>query len=222
MTKAEQLRRVRDNYKTLLDAHAGLIAENMMNKRRIAELKERLWTYDNALKMTMDEKCSGDQEHCGCVPILKGRLAELQSRLHLIIDLGFDYDGFEAVTDLKTLIDDMVKVARGEDAELESERARLREFVEYVLGVYAWDCVDPLHEPDGGSLQDKAEKLKLIEKRPAPQSYRDEWDEDEWYQCVWTPKEADAPKRGKNPDLPSFEDVRGIFPKEADDVVDME
>ena len=42
MTKAEQLRRVRDNYKTLLDAHAGLIAENMMNKRRIAELKERL------------------------------------------------------------------------------------------------------------------------------------------------------------------------------------
>jgi len=135
MKNEEQLRQIRDHYKTLLDAHAGLIAENMMNKRRIAELEaflsdagevdavktahiteleERLWTYDNALKMTMDEKCSGDQEHCGCVPILKGRLAELQSRLHLIIDLGFDYDGFEAVTDLKTLIDDMVKVARGE------------------------------------------------------------------------------------------------------------
>ena len=164
------------------------------------------------------------------------KIVELQSRLHLIIDLGFDYDGFESADDLKTLIDDMVKIANGtfeidekqairwkcnndtRIAELESERARLREFVEYVLGVYAWDCVDPLHEPDGGSLQDKAEKLKLIEKRPAPQSYRDEWGEDEWYQCVWKPKEADVPKRGKNPDLPSFEDVRGIFPKEADDV----
>ena len=58
--------------------------------------------------------------------------------------------------------------------------------------MYAWDCVDPINEPDGGCLQDKAEELKLIEKRPAPQSYRDEWGEDEWYQCVWKPKEADA------------------------------
>ena len=81
----------------------------------IAELEERLWTYDNALKMTMDEKCSGDQEHCGCVPVLKGRVAELQSRLHLIVDLGFDYDGFESADDLKTLIDDIVKIARGKE-----------------------------------------------------------------------------------------------------------
>ena len=84
------------------------------DQKMIDELKERLWVYDNALKMALDEKCSGDQEHCGCVPVLKGRVAELESRLHLIVDLGFDYDGFEAVTDLKTLIDDMVKVARGE------------------------------------------------------------------------------------------------------------
>jgi len=39
------------------------------------------WENENAYKMTMDEKCSGDQQHCGCVPILKQRIAELEKAL---------------------------------------------------------------------------------------------------------------------------------------------
>ena len=89
---------------------------------------------------------------------------------------------------------------------LESERDRLRKFVEFVLITEAWDAdyeeyIEPGQmELDGVDLQEKAENLGLIEKRPAPQSFRDEWGSDEWYQFVWTPAEAvkEVDNGGKN------------------------
>ena len=66
-----------------------------------------------------------------------------------------------------------------------TELERLREFVEYVLRSYCWD----LAEPDGGDIQDMAEKLGLIELRPIKEEQSRDG-ETEQYFPVWLPKEA--------------------------------
>ncbi len=60
----------------------------------------------------------------------------------------------------------------------------LAEFAEYCLDKCSWD-----NEPDGGSIQDKAEELGFLELRPIdPEDSID--DETEHYFCKWTPKAA--------------------------------
>lgn len=59
MKNEEQLRQARDNYQTLLDAHAELIAENMMNKRRIAELEAALKPF---AKLAETHLCNADYD----------------------------------------------------------------------------------------------------------------------------------------------------------------
>jgi len=51
------------------------------NAALVDELEDRIKQYDDNYKATMDEKCSGDQLHCTCVPVLKVRIAELEERL---------------------------------------------------------------------------------------------------------------------------------------------
>ena len=99
-----------------------------------------------------------------------------------IIQAAIDADRAERDEHYGRKMDDLARKYEARIAELEDERDRLRKFVEYAMGGL-WDGC----EPDGCSLQDKAEELKLIEERPASQSFRDEWDCDTWYQCVWTP-----------------------------------
>ena len=53
-------------------------------EKRIVELEEKVWGQENAYKMAMDEKCSGDQVHCSCVPILRVKIAELERALGYI------------------------------------------------------------------------------------------------------------------------------------------
>ena len=57
----------------------------------------------------------------------------------------------------------------------------LAEFAEYCLDQCSWD-----NEPDGGSIQDKAEELGFLELRPIdPEDSID--GETEHYFCKWTP-----------------------------------
>jgi len=65
-------------FRDVLDGDAQMIAG--LN-RRIGELEEKLADWENAQKMALDEKCSGDQDHCGCVVPLKMRIAELEKAL---------------------------------------------------------------------------------------------------------------------------------------------
>lgn len=68
--------------------------------------------------------------------------------------------------------------------KLVEENERLRLFTEHALDLCSWD-----NDPDGGSIQDRAEDLKLIELRPIdPEDAI--MDETEQYFCAWTPKAA--------------------------------
>lgn len=75
--------------------------------------------------------------------------------------------------------DDFVDALRKAEAEV----GRLREFAEYALGQCSWGW----NIPDGGSMQDKAEKLGLIVKVPADENFRAEYDSDEMFVCAWSP-----------------------------------
>lgn len=50
------------------------------------------------------------------LPLSKHKTRDL--RLSMIIALCSDYDGFSTVEDLKSLIDDVVKIAKGEMGEI--------------------------------------------------------------------------------------------------------
>ena len=70
---------------------------------------------------------------------------------------------------------------------LEAENTKLREFFEAVFEA-VWDMSDP----DGGDLQDAAERLGLIVRVPADEQFRDEYDADEMFVWVWHPLAAEA------------------------------
>lgn len=61
------------------------------------------------------------------------------------------------------------------------ENRKLREFAEYSLGQYSWGW----NIPDGGSMQDKAEKLGIIVRVPASPEFRDDYDAETMYVCAW-------------------------------------
>lgn len=62
------------------------------------------------------------------------------------------------------------------------QNAALRKFAEHALGQWSWGW----HIPDGGDLQDVAEKLGLIVKVPADEAFREEYDSDEMFAPVWS------------------------------------
>ena len=76
------------------------------------------------------------------------------------------------------LMDDAI----AEIERLEAENAKLREFFEVVFKDL-WD----LHDPDGGDLQDTAERLGLIVRVPADEQFKDEYDGDEMFVWSWHP-----------------------------------
>lgn len=87
-------------------------------------------------------------------------------------------------TDISTMKQQRLDIALKELAAAQEEIERLREFVEFFLDEIAWD-----NEPNGGTVQEVAERLKLIELRPCePEDSID--GETEHYFCVWTPKKG--------------------------------
>ena len=85
--------------------------------------------------------------------------------------------------------------AIAEIERLEAENAKLREFFEVVFKDL-WD----LHDPDGGDLQDTAERLGLIVKVPADEQFRDEYDGDEMFVWSWSPLATEALSHHLPPD----------------------
>lgn len=70
---------------------------DLLNDRKIYELLEYKRSY-----FTLVKKCEKKQE------VIKKAIDKLQ----LLIDIGFDYDGFNQADSLKTLIDELVGYAR--------------------------------------------------------------------------------------------------------------
>lgn len=62
--------------------------------------------------------------------------------------------------------------AAGSIAEIVAERDRLRAFVDRMIRIETWGYFDV--EDDGGTIQDTAEELGLIVKRPHKQPCEDE------------------------------------------------
>lgn len=50
-------------------------------KARVEELEAYKADIENACKMAMDEKCSLDQKHCTCVPLLRLKVRELDAHI---------------------------------------------------------------------------------------------------------------------------------------------
>jgi hypothetical protein len=50
-------------------------------RAELAAANEKISDWENAAKFVHDEKCSGDQIHCACVPILRGEVAILKKEL---------------------------------------------------------------------------------------------------------------------------------------------
>jgi hypothetical protein len=60
--------------------------ENRELKAEVATLREQLADWEDSYKMIMDERCSGDQKHCGCVPALKKKIKEYgRTSIHTIL-----------------------------------------------------------------------------------------------------------------------------------------
>jgi hypothetical protein len=47
--------------------------------RKNCELEEKLDEYENAYKFIMDDKCFNEEKHCGCAPILRAKVKELEA-----------------------------------------------------------------------------------------------------------------------------------------------
>lgn len=47
-------------------------------REEVLKLREYKEEIENAYKTTMDEKCTADEQHCTCVPLLKIRIAEAE------------------------------------------------------------------------------------------------------------------------------------------------
>lgn len=90
------------------------------------------------------------------------------------------------MTDIATTkeICDGIDFAIEEIKKMQDEIERLREFAQFVMTDGPWQGCDV----DGGSAQDKAEKLGLIELRPCkPEDSID--GETEHYFTKWTPND---------------------------------
>lgn len=63
------------------------------------------------------EKCvckGGENDLHACIDILKSSLADKETKLVMVCDLAVGYDGMESIEGLKSVIDDMVKAAKGQ------------------------------------------------------------------------------------------------------------
>jgi hypothetical protein len=74
-------------------------------------------------------------------------------------------------------------------ADLLEEIQRLRKFFEVVFQDQ-WDMLDP----DGGDLQDTAEKLGLLVRVPADDEFKAEWGPGEMLVWAWNPLATKALK----------------------------
>lgn len=73
--------------------------------------------YDNALWLLdiYEQVIESYQE-------LKDRIDKALEKIQLLIDIGFDYDGFNKADSLKTLIDELVNFARDSRAILKGDK----------------------------------------------------------------------------------------------------
>lgn len=74
--------------------------------------------HKNCTRKHWQEKCA---EHCANEKILQNRIDKSVKKLQLIIDIGFDYDGYDSPEELKKLIDELVKYAEESKSVLEGE-----------------------------------------------------------------------------------------------------
>ena len=137
--------------------------EEMTLAERIAKLKELQAKKTPALNGNIMVTQWDDSEYVGYLR---------NNALAIIEEL--DAKAFQA--------DSQWSLAEDRIVELEAERVRLREFASFVM-FHLFDG----HDIDGGSTQDEAERLGLIELRPIdPEDSID--GEIEHYFLVWAPK----------------------------------
>ena len=92
----KQIYALRDELGVALSREIGLSerldwqAENMVAmvdevtaklRAELAAANEKLADWENAAKFVHDEKCSGDEMHCACVPVLRGEVEVFIGRL---------------------------------------------------------------------------------------------------------------------------------------------
>ena len=53
---------------------------------KLASMAQTLADYENAAKMTMDEKCTANEVHCACVPLLRTMVKEKRNN-NLVMEL---------------------------------------------------------------------------------------------------------------------------------------
>ena len=58
---------------------------------------------------------------------LEARIDKAINKIQYIKDIGFDYDGFNNVEDLKKLIDELVRIAKGSIDILRGEEVKINE-----------------------------------------------------------------------------------------------
>ena len=88
---------------------------------------------------------------------------------------------FDKITPLEMI--NIIKKHAPDVDVLKAENEKLKSFVEHCLNDYAWDNYN---EPDGIDIQDKAEELGFIEKRPCTEEQSIDG-EKEHYFIVWSP-----------------------------------
>ncbi len=60
------------------EAHEQYKFDLKMQNERIKELEAKVKDYEDSYRIVMEEKCSGDEIHCTCVPSLRRRIKELE------------------------------------------------------------------------------------------------------------------------------------------------
>jgi len=74
-------------------------------------------------------------------------------------------------------------------AELEAERNEMREVMELLM-MDEWGY----RETEAPDVQDALTERGILVERPAPQSFREEWDADTWFVFRWSDEAGEVPE----------------------------
>ena len=88
-----------------LDLNAKLHTETAHQAKRIKELEEELDDYHNTEKFVLGEDCPTDENHCGCVVILKKRIKVLEA----VIQAALRISDLWTLKEVETMFEDEAK-----------------------------------------------------------------------------------------------------------------
>jgi len=71
----------RTAYDNLANYIANLESENKILEARAEKAETRLADYMDDIERILADEVASDEVHCGCVPVLRKRIAELESRI---------------------------------------------------------------------------------------------------------------------------------------------